>query len=97
MSTFRGGAPGPLDARRADRAEELLVTRLTEGLDVGSDRELDELLEDVPQLDVLSFELAVAAVELACWYELETESEPMPPDLRARLAGQAPCADPQSI
>ncbi len=71
----------------ARRAEELLVTRLTEGLDEPTAHELDYLLRDLPELDVESFELAAAAVELACWQglESESESEPMPLVLRDRV------------
>ena len=69
----------------AERAEELLVDRVTEGLDARRQRELDRLLPRCPDLDPESFELAAAAIELAC----TAAEEPLPAALRDRLARQA--------
>ena len=69
----------------ARRAEDLLVSRLTEGLDDSATEELDHLLQGLPELDAESLELAAAAVDLACWHGLEPESEPMPVELRKRV------------
>ena len=69
----------------AARAQDLLVDRVTEGLGPRRERELAELLPRCPDLDPESFELAVAAIELAC----TAAEEPLPAALRDRLVRQA--------
>lgn len=70
----------------AERAQDLIVDYVTEGLDSIQERELRELLPRCPGLDVESFELAAAAVELACMDEVH---EPMPHQLKLRLVEQS--------
>lgn len=69
----------------AARARELLADRVTEGLGPRRERELDGLLPRCPDLDRESFELAAAAIELAC----TAAPEPLPTALRDLLARQA--------
>ena len=74
----------------AGRLEELLVDRATEGLDSSREMELNRLLPEYPDLDPESFELAAAAIELACFEAEELGSaEALPAELRARVDGQA--------
>lgn len=69
----------------AERAQELLIDRVTEGLDPRTERRLDGLLWECPDLDPESFELAAAAIELA----YTSAKEPLPAALRDRVARQA--------
>ena len=69
----------------ATEARNLLVDRVTEGLDPRLEAELEGLLPACPDLDPESFELAAAAIELACI----TVEEPLPETLRERLGRQA--------
>ena len=69
----------------ADRATDLLIQRITEGLDPQSERELEALLADRPDLDAESFELAAAAIELT----VTDTTDALPPSLRQRLSSQA--------
>ena len=67
------------------RAVDLLVERATEGLAPAREAELGELLASQPDLDPESFELAAAAIDLAC----TVIDEPVPEGLSLRLAVQA--------
>ena len=67
--------------RRRQRAVDLLVDHTTEGLTPELEAELAGLLALFPDLDPEPFELAAAAIELACG----APTEPMPADLCRRL------------
>ena len=69
----------------ADRATDLLIQRITEGLDPQSEKELEALLADRPDLDAESFELAAAAIELT----VTDTAEALPSSLRRQLSIQA--------
>lgn len=69
----------------AERATDLLIHRITEGLDPERERELNELLAQCPEIDAESFELAAAAIELT----VTETSEPLPSTLRTRVSAQA--------
>lgn len=69
----------------AQRVQDLLIDRATEGLDPRLERQLDRLLPECPDLDPESFELAAASIELAC----TAAEEPLPAALRDRVARQA--------
>ncbi len=67
------------------RALDLLVDRATEGLSPRREAELESHLASHPELDPEPFELAAAAIELAC----TVPEEPMPARLSRRLARRA--------
>lgn len=69
--------------RAADdaRARDLLADRALQGLGSDEQHELDALLRRHPELDDDSFELAAAAIDLAC----TDVTEPLPPSLRSRI------------
>lgn len=67
------------------RLEMLLVDHATEGLDPISQAEMRSLLSQSPGLDPESFELAAAAIELAC----DLCEDPLPSSLRSRLSLRA--------
>lgn len=71
------------------RAQELVIDRCTEGLDGEQTAELEALLADgdivAASLDAEGFELAAAAIELAC----SAPAEDMPESLRSSLDLQA--------
>jgi hypothetical protein len=71
--------------RRAERLDELLVVRATEGLDVAEANELEQLLAELPDVDSESFERAAAAVYLAAF----RAPSRMPDSLRRGLARAA--------
>jgi hypothetical protein len=73
-------------AAAADRLDELLVARATEGLDADEQRELAALLAAHPDVDAESYERVAAAVHLAV---LGAEAEAMPRALRERLESSA--------
>ncbi len=74
-----------MSAAAEERAVELLVDRVTQGLDPEREAEMETLLRDLPDLDSESFEVAAAAVELA----YTRVDEPLPERLRRRVAAQA--------
>lgn len=51
--------------RAADRLDELLVARATEGLAPAEQRELERLLAERPEADAEGYERAAAAIALA--------------------------------
>jgi hypothetical protein len=64
-----------------ERADELLVQRVTEGLDPAETAELEQLLGQHPDLDGEALERAAAAISIAALRNIE----PMPAALRARI------------
>jgi hypothetical protein len=76
-------------AHAADRLDELLVARATEGLDAAEQRELEELLASRPDVDAEGFERAAAAVHLAAIFAAAAPADAMPRALRERLASSA--------
>jgi hypothetical protein len=74
-----------MDPRERERLEDLLAERATQGLDPGSERELQVLLAAHPECsNDERFDLAAAAIELALLGDLDE----MPPDVRNRLASK---------
>ena len=82
-NSYGAGGGGPTADPQRERTIDLLIDRAVAGeLDPQSERELDGLLAERPELDDGSYERAVAALTLALVSETPQE---LPFDLRRRL------------